>query len=233
MDVRVYPLDDPKGGTKAFANVAVDDMVAIRGIRVVEGEKGLFISMPQSQDKKEKYHDIAFPLTGKLRDEMAAAVLAEYDRVAALAPEQRVYETPDKGAASAKSAADVKLDIRVYRLEDPQRSTKAFASVSMDDKIAIRGVRVVEGARGTFVVMPQSKHIKDGETKYHDVAFPLSGDVRRQINKAILAEYKEPAKAAEKSLAEGLKQGAERAAQQGAASRQDVAKSRHGAEIGA
>jgi stage V sporulation protein G len=78
LDVRVYPLDNPQGATKAFANVGIEDLVAINGIRIVSGEKGDFVAMPQSKDKNGEYHDIAFPINGELRKEMNKAVLDEY-----------------------------------------------------------------------------------------------------------------------------------------------------------
>ncbi|MCL2853276.1 MAG: SpoVG family protein [Defluviitaleaceae bacterium] len=79
LDVRVYPIDEPKGGTRAFASVSVEDLVAIRGIRVMEGSNGLFINMPQSKDPKtNEYHDIAFPVAKGLRQEISKAILDEY-----------------------------------------------------------------------------------------------------------------------------------------------------------
>lgn len=81
LEVRVYPIEEPKGTTLAFASVSIDDLIAIRGIRVVDGDKGLFVSMPQSQDRDGEYHDIAFPLNADLRNEMNDAILDEYDYV--------------------------------------------------------------------------------------------------------------------------------------------------------
>ena len=92
-----------------------------------------------------------------------------------------------------------KLDVRVYPLKenpDNPNATKAFASVTVDDMIAIKGIRVVEGTKGPFVTMPQSK---DNEGNYHDIAFPVNGDLRKAMNKAILDEYKEASKSAEKA----------------------------------
>lgn len=79
LDVRVYPIEEPKGTTLAFASVSIDDLVAIRGIRVVDGEKGLFVSMPQSQDGKGEYHDVAFPLNADLRKDITDRILDEYE----------------------------------------------------------------------------------------------------------------------------------------------------------
>ena len=226
LDVRVYPIDEPKGNTKAFASVAVDDMIAIRGVRVVEGEKGMFVTMPQSQDKKtNEYHDIAFPLEGDLRKEMNKAVLDEYSRTESLAPDQRGYDKPDMETASELNISNIKLDVRVYPITEPQGNTKAFASISVDDLIAIRGVRVVEGEKGLFVTMPQSQ---DKEKNYHDIAFPLNGDLRKEITKAVLDEYKSPEKSAERkqSLGDRLAGGAAKAAEQASAPK-EAAKSRN------
>jgi len=221
LDVRVYPIDEPQGSTKAFASVAVDDLIAIRGVRVVDGEKGLFVSMPQTQDKKtNEYHDIAFPLSKEFREEISNAVLDEYEVTSNLDPEHRGYENPEKDAASEVDISGVKLDVRVYPLDDPKGNTKAFASVSVDDKIAIRGIRVVEDEYSTSVVMPQSK---DGNKKSRDVAFPINGDLRKEINRAILDEYKAAEKTASKSLANGLRKGAEKAAQNAAVPRDAAA----------
>jgi len=229
LDIRVYPIDEPKGNTKAFASIAVNDLIAIRGVRVVDSEKGLFVTMPQSLDKsKNEYHDIAFPLNGDLRKEIIEAVLNEYKRVSVLAPEQRIYEKPEVNTANNIKAADIKLDIRVYPINEPKGGTKAFASVSIDDSVAIRGIRVVDGDKGMFIQMPQSKDKKD---EYHDVAFPLNGDLRKEISKEIIKEYKSAEKSVEKkqTLAEGLRDGAAKAAEHTSAPREASAKSRAGA----
>ena len=220
LDVRVYPIDEPQGSTVAFASVAVDDLIAIRGVRVVDGEKGLFVSMPQTfNTKTNEFSDTAFPLTKDLREEITSAVLDEYEVTSALDPEQRGYADPEK--APDIDISDIKLDVRVSLLNDPKGDTKAFASVSVDDKVAIRGIRVVEDEFSTSVVMPQSK----GENrKSHDVAFPINGDLRKEINTAILVEYKDLEKSAQKSLSNRMKKNAEKAASTPAKPRDVAAK---------
>ena len=228
LAVRVYPLDEPQGSTKAFASVALDDLVAIRGIRVIEGEKGLFVSMPQSQDKNTGvYRDIAFPIDGDIRKELNKAVKDEYKRVEKLAPDERGYDKPEAGAGNGINIEGLKLEIQVYPVKEPQGSTKAFAEINVDDLAAIRGVRVVEGEKGLFVTMPQSQDKKTNE--YHDIAFPLSGDLRKEISRAVLEKYENGDKSKDKSLADGLRKGAERAADHSATPKKEVAKSRAGA----
>lgn len=211
LDVRVYPIDEPKGSTMAFASIAIDDLATIRGIRVVDSEaKGLFVSMPQSQDNSGLYHDVAFPLNGDLRKEINAAVLDEFSRQANLLPGQRGYEKVETDPDAYLRAEDVNIDVKVFPIAEPKGDTLAFASVALDDTVAIRGIRVVTSDKGQFVSMPQSQD-KHGE--HHDIAFPLSGDVRKAISKAVLAEYKQATVERKQSLEERLANGAERAAQ--------------------
>jgi len=210
LDIRVYPIDEPKGNTLAFASVAIDDMAAIRGIRVVNSEKGLFVTMPQSQDNTGIYHDIAFPLNGDLRKEINDAVLDEFEKQASLYPDQRGYVKPEQDAGSVRKADDVKLDVKVFPITEPKGDTLAFASVGFDDTVAIRGIRVVNSEKGNFVSMPQSK---DKEGNYHDVAFPLSGDLRKAVSNAVLSEFKTQAAEKKQSIGDRIAEGMEQAAQ--------------------
>ncbi len=83
VDARAFPIDNPRGSTVSFASVTLkvdgEDLVAIRGIRVVDGEKGLFVAMPQTQDRNKEFHDVAFPLNADLRKELNRVVLDAYE----------------------------------------------------------------------------------------------------------------------------------------------------------
>lgn len=60
--VRIYPVKDSKY-TLANANVDINGVFAIRGVKVIRGEKGPFVAMPQYKDSRGDYHDICFPCT--------------------------------------------------------------------------------------------------------------------------------------------------------------------------
>jgi stage V sporulation protein G len=226
LDVRVYPIDEPKGNVLAFASVAADNLVVIHGIRVIDSEKGMFVSMPQSRDKDGGFHDIAFPLNTDLRNEISEAVINEYNEVSCLEPEDRRYGKPDREAAKGIKAEEVKIDVRVYPLDKARSNTKAFASVALDDMIAIRGVRVVSGYDGLYVSMPKSKG-SNGELR--DVAFPLNSGVRKAINRMVIDEYKVKTTAKDdRSLAEALRKNSAKAAETGNAPRESAAKTRSG-----
>lgn len=74
--VRLYRLDgDSK--TKAFVDVGLGDFI-VKGVRVVQGQKGLFLAMPQEKAKDGKWYNSFFPVTKEARDSLSEVVLAAY-----------------------------------------------------------------------------------------------------------------------------------------------------------
>ena len=82
----------------------------------------------------------------------------------------------------------------------------AFASVTINDMFAVNNIRVVNSEKGLFVAMPQ---VKDNKGEYRDICFPVTADLRKQMNEAILGAYaaeKEKAPPAKESTAEKLRE---------------------------
>ena len=65
---------------KAFANVTFDNAFVIRGMKIISGNKGLFISMPSKKRPDGTYQDIAHPVNTDMRRILEKAVLDAYDR---------------------------------------------------------------------------------------------------------------------------------------------------------
>jgi len=74
---RIYKLENSKY-TKAFADVVINGEILIRGIRVVDGKNGLFVSMPQEQSKDKKWYDTVRCLNRDVRNMLTDEVLAAY-----------------------------------------------------------------------------------------------------------------------------------------------------------
>lgn len=81
MSVKVYPVHDSKN-LLATASVTLGGCFAVRGIHIVNSEKGAFVSMPQRKDSKGEYHDVCFPTTAEMRKAINNAVLDEYQKTA-------------------------------------------------------------------------------------------------------------------------------------------------------
>ncbi len=95
LDVRAYPIAEPKGSVVAFASVTINDMFAVTNIRVVNSEKGLFVAMPQVKDQKSEYRDICFPVTAEMRKLLNDAILGAY-ALETQAPAKEKESTVDK-----------------------------------------------------------------------------------------------------------------------------------------
>jgi len=75
-DIKIFAFNG-EGKTKAFVSLKYHDIV-LTGMKIVEGQNGLFVSMPSQKDKKGEYRDIYFPVTKEARQAINAAVLAQY-----------------------------------------------------------------------------------------------------------------------------------------------------------
>lgn len=84
ITARIDRLVDYEGSNiKAVASVNVADAFAIHGLKVIDSEKGLFVSMPQSKYEKDgrtQYSDICHPITAEARTELFDTVLAAYEQ---------------------------------------------------------------------------------------------------------------------------------------------------------
>lgn len=80
IDVRIDSLVDYEGSkTKAFASVNIGGAFAIHGLRVMDSEKGLFVSMPSRKDG-ENYREVFHPVSSEAREELNKKVLEAYEQ---------------------------------------------------------------------------------------------------------------------------------------------------------
>ncbi|MBE6869940.1 MAG: SpoVG family protein [Ruminococcus albus] len=98
-------IDKPVSSVKAFASASFDGYFAVHGIKVCEGEKGLFISMPSTsysnQNGEKKYQDIFHPITKGAREALNTAVIRAYNSALAQSQESDIelQDTPDEETA--------------------------------------------------------------------------------------------------------------------------------------
>lgn len=80
-EIKVYPVQD-SGRLKAYATMVFDDCFIVRDLKVIEGDKGLFVSMP-SRRRKDGFRDIVHPLNSETRTQIEQQIVKEYEVVAA------------------------------------------------------------------------------------------------------------------------------------------------------
>ncbi len=85
-DVRVRKITK-EGKMKAIVSITIDDEFVVHDIKVIEGEKGLFIAMPSKKAVDGEYRDIAHPINSSTRDSIQKIILEAYDK-ALLEPDE-------------------------------------------------------------------------------------------------------------------------------------------------
>lgn len=85
-DVRVRKITK-EGKMKAIVSITLDDEFVVHDIKVIEGEKGLFIAMPSKKATDGEYRDIAHPINSVTRENIQKVILDHYEK-ALLEPEE-------------------------------------------------------------------------------------------------------------------------------------------------
>lgn len=79
-DVRIRKITK-EGTMKAVASITLDNEFVIHDIKVIEGEKGLFIAMPSRKTAEGEYRDIAHPISQTARETIQTKILEAYEKV--------------------------------------------------------------------------------------------------------------------------------------------------------
>ncbi len=77
-DVKIYRMEN-SGNLKAYASVTFDNAYVVHGLRVMDGEKGLWVSMPATRNKRGEFKDVFHPISREARDAIVSAVLDAYE----------------------------------------------------------------------------------------------------------------------------------------------------------
>lgn len=80
-DVRVRKVAK-EGKLKAVVSITMDGEFVVHDIKVIEGEKGLFIAMPSKKAMDGEYRDIAHPINPDTRDMIQDMILKKYQETA-------------------------------------------------------------------------------------------------------------------------------------------------------
>ena len=78
-DVRVRKMTR-EGKMRAIVSITIDDEFVIHDIKVIEGDKGLFIAMPSKKATDGEYRDIAHPINSSTRERIKSSILERYNQ---------------------------------------------------------------------------------------------------------------------------------------------------------
>ena len=168
---------------KAVATVTVNDEFVLKGIKVFEGENGLFAAMP-SRKVGNDYQEVMFPITKEAREQLNNAVLESYGRLVESGLDKLPFEERNVPEQSVS-----KITVSLHQVDDEK--TKAVGQIVIDENIVIAGVKVRHGtnAKGEekdFVSMP-SYQTQTGD--YNEYAHAVTKECYEKINKAVMGAY--------------------------------------------
>ena len=76
-DIRIRSVEK-EGKMKAVVSITIDDEFVVYDIKIIEGEKGMFIAMPSRKASDGEYRDIAHPINTATRERLQNMILAKY-----------------------------------------------------------------------------------------------------------------------------------------------------------
>ena len=77
-DIRIRKINT-EGRMKAIVSITFDDAFAVHDIKVVEGDKGLFVAMPSKRMPDGEYKDIAHPINNETREMLQNKIIEKYN----------------------------------------------------------------------------------------------------------------------------------------------------------
>ena len=76
-DVRIRKVEK-EGKMKAVVSITIDNEFAVHDIKIIEGEKGLFIAMPSRRNAEGEYRDVAHPINSDVRQHIQQLIMDKY-----------------------------------------------------------------------------------------------------------------------------------------------------------
>ena len=107
---------------KAFASITLDDEFVIHDLRIIEGQKGLFVAMPSRKLPNGEFRDVAHPIKPEVREMIQTAVLEEFERRKEEGPEvpETIEEAVDNKTQTEEPAQTEKQAVEEKTQTDEQ-----------------------------------------------------------------------------------------------------------------
>lgn len=115
---------------KAFASITLDDEFVIHDLRIIEGQKGLFVAMPSRKLPNGEFRDVAHPIKPEVREMIQTAVLEEFERRKEEGPEVpgTIEEAVDNKPQTEERAVEDKTQTEEQAVEDKTQTDEQAVS---------------------------------------------------------------------------------------------------------
>ena len=94
-DVRLRKIET-EGKLRAYVSITFDDSFVVHDLRVIDGNKGMFVAMPSKRLPNGDHKDIAHPINTEIRERIQSAVLDVYSRELEEGPYTKAVETKEE-----------------------------------------------------------------------------------------------------------------------------------------
>lgn len=159
----------------AICTARIDDNMVIRGVKIINGSNGAFVSMPRYKTKdtdgKEIYKDVVYLKTNEAREALSKAVQEAY---------RECVMRLDK-----KLSAQNRLEVKVSVYDGREDHLRGLAQITVGNTV-VKNIRIMEGKNGLFVSMPQ---YMNEQGKWNDLVYPDDKEIRTTIANKVLEEY--------------------------------------------
>lgn len=82
------------------------------------------------------------------------------------------------------------ISAKIDKMMNGSGTLKAYATVTIANCFMIHDVKIIEGSKGPFVSMPNRSYTdKEGQTKYTDICHPITADIKKRLDAAVLNAY--------------------------------------------
>lgn len=136
MDIKstVHLMTKPDSSLKAMVDVNLGDEFVVKGIRVVEGENGPFVSMPQKKVGND-YNQTFFPITKEAREQLHKSVLDAYEGKLTQQEEQKNEKGQSKGNKKGHSK-DKQSAGKSQKSDDaPEQTDSELSQEGQDEQV--------------------------------------------------------------------------------------------------
>jgi len=104
-DVRLRKIET-EGKLRAYVSITFDDSFVVHDLRVIDGNKGMFVAMPSKRLPNGDHKDIAHPINTEIREKIQNAVLDVYNRELEEAPQVKVEPKVEKVEPKAEEEVE-------------------------------------------------------------------------------------------------------------------------------
>jgi len=127
-DVRLRKIET-EGKLRAYVSITFDDSFVVHDLRVIDGNKGMFVAMPSKRLPNGDHKDIAHPINTEIREKIQNAVLDVYNRELEEAPQVKV-----EPKVEPKVEEEVEEEVEESKEEEKEEAVEETATEEEAEK---------------------------------------------------------------------------------------------------